>query len=83
MSIGDELHAIGVVQQHVAGNACCELTRFGEAAVDDDDFYVPNVPQPQKEAVIQESPSEQQLLPHFPYNSINPFPSRKPSLKGF
>ncbi len=30
------------------------------------------LPQPQKEAVIQESPSESQLLPHFPYDSINP-----------
>ncbi|KYC88690.1 hypothetical protein B4140_3531 [Bacillus amyloliquefaciens] len=39
--------------------------------------------QSQKEAVIQESPFEQQLLPLFPYDSINPFPSRKPSGKGF
>ena len=38
--IGDELHAVGVVYQPEAGDACCGLTGFGEAAVNDDHFSV-------------------------------------------
>ncbi|AFZ92801.1 hypothetical protein B938_19015 [Bacillus velezensis AS43.3] len=57
---------------------------FRETIVNDIIFPFTNVlPNPKKEAVIQESPFESQLLSLFPYVSINPFASRKPSGKGF